>query len=259
MRIGLVGFGFIGAELHRRIAADSGPGEIVFVHSRTRARLAALPPDLVLDDLNDAARFAPDLIVEAAGPEVTRAHGEAFLAFADYMPLSLTALADDGLRRRLAAAAARSGRSLLIAHGALVGLDSLIEWREMWEAVAITFRKPPASLGHQTGPDAAETLLFDGSVREAAARYPHNVNAMVACALATTGLDDCRARLIADPAIDHLELAVEARGRDGSHLSICRRQPAGGVPGGVSGSEMAAAAHRSVMRAARPSEPVAFV
>lgn len=253
MRIGLIGFGFIGAELYRRIAAAPGAGRVVFVQNRTRDRLAAIPPDIVLDDLADAARFAPDLIVEAADPDVTRRHGEAFLAFADYMPLSLTALADDALRGRLERAAVRSGRSLLIAHGALVGMDSLIEWREMWDDVAISFRKPPASLG--VGQGAKEELLFDGSVRDAAVRYPHNVNAMVACALATTGLDRCRARLIADPAIDHLELAVEAAGRDGSRLSIRRCQPSRGV----SGSEMAAAAFRSVMRAGRISEPMAFV
>lgn len=255
MRVGLIGFGFIGAELYRSIAADTAGGQVVFVHNRTPGRLAAIPPDLILDDLADAARLAPDLIVEAADPEVTRRHGEAFLAFADYMPLSLTALADDGLRDALACAAARSGRSLLIAHGALVGLDSLIEWQAVWEEVAVTFRKPPASLGLCEAEDAKEELLFDGSVRDAAARYPHNVNAMVACALATTGLDRCRARLIADPAIDHLELAVEAIGRDGSRLSIRRCQPAMGV----SGSEMAAAAFRSVMRAGGISDPMAFV
>lgn len=244
MRIGLIGFGFIGADLYRRIAAEGSAIELAFVHNRTAARLAEVPHGLILDELAEARRLAPDLIVEAADPGVTRHHGADFLAFADYMPLSLTALADDGLRARLEAAAAGSGRSLLVAHGALVGMDSLVEWREAWEEVAITFRKPPASLGLRGAP--GETLLFDGSVRDIAARYPHNVNAMVACALATVGLDRCRARLIADPALDHLMLEVEARGRDGARLSIRRSQPATGV----SGSEMAASAWRSICRAA---------
>ena len=256
MRIGLIGFGFIGAELYRRIAADPGPAEITFVHNRSRDRLATVPPELILDDLADAARCTPDLIVEVAGPDVTQRHGEAFLAFADYMPLSLTALADDGLRERLQSAAARSGHSLLIAHGALVGLDSLVEWRAMWKHVAITFRKPPQSLGLVTAtPGGREMVLFDGNVRAIAERYPHNVNAMVACALATVGLDRCRARLVADPGIDHLELLVEAQGSDGSHLAIRRRQPAVGV----SGSEMAAAAYRSVLRAGGLASAMEFI
>jgi len=255
MRIGLIGFGFIGAELYRRIAAGGGSDAIAFVHGRSRERLAAVPDDLILDDLSKVGDRAPDLIVEVAGPEVSHRHGEAFLAFADYMPLSLTALADAPLFDRLTAAAARSGRSLLVAHGALVGLDSLVEWRDMWDEVSISFRKPPSSLGVTGAGAMQENILFDGSVRDIAARYPHNVNAMVACALATTGLDRCRARLVADPAIDHLELAVEARGRDGSHLSIRRRQPARGV----SGSEMAAAVYSSVRRAGGLSGAMAFV
>ena len=255
MRIGLIGFGFIGSELYRRIAADDGPGEVVFVHGRSRERLADLPGELILDDLSKASDLAPDLIVEVAGPEISHRHGAAFLAFADYMPLSRTALADTALSDRLAAAAARSGRSLFVAHGALVGLDSLVEWQGMWDEVAISFRKPPANLGISGIEATRESLLFDGSARDIAVRYPHNVNAMVACALATVGLDRCRARLVADPAIDHLELAVEARGRDGSSLSICRRQPARGV----SGSEMAAAVYSSVCRVSGPSGAMAFV
>lgn len=255
MRIGLIGFGFIGAELYRRLAADRGSAEVVFVHGRSPERLAGLPADLILDDLSEAGARAPDLVVEIAGPEVSHRHGEAILGFADYMPLSLTALADAALSDRLVGAAARSGRSLLVAHGALVGLDSLVEWRDMWDAVEISFRKPPASLGEGDGAIMEETVLFDGSVRDIASRYPHNVNAMVACALATVGLDRCRARLVADPAIDHMELSVEARGCDGSRLSIRRQQPARGV----SGSEMAAAVHSSVRRACGLSGTMAFV
>lgn len=255
MRVGLIGHGFIGSELYRRIVAASDRVEVAFVHNRRGERLVAIPPDLVLKDLAGARDHAPDLIVEVAGPEVTERWGEDFLTFANYMPLSLTALADDMLSERLASSAARSGHSLLIPHGALVGMDSLVEWRSMWNDVAITFHKPPASLGLETASINQATTVFEGSVREIAARYPHNVNAMVACALASVGLDRCRARLVADPTIDHLELVLEAHGRDGSHLSIRRQQPAIGV----SGSEMAAAAYRSVLRAGGLSGTVEYV
>ncbi|WP_182911813.1 aspartate dehydrogenase domain-containing protein [Sphingomonas cavernae] len=255
MRVGLIGFGFIGAEIYRRFADHVSTAEIAFVHNRNRDRLKGVPDALVLDDLDDARAFAPDLVVEVAGPEVSARHGEALLGIADYMPLSLTALADDALRARLVRSARLSGRSLFVAHGALVGLDSLVEWGAMWDRVSITFRKPPGSLGVAADAVTAETVLFDGSVREIARRYPHNVNAMVACALATTGLDLCHARLIADPGITHLELAIEAIGRDGTRLAIERRQPAVGV----SGSEMAEAVCRSILRAGGQSGAIEFV
>lgn len=253
MRIGLIGFGFIGSEIHRRIARDGGPLELAFVHSRSRARLAGVDSALILDDLADAHRFAPDLIVEIAGPRVTVDHGEALLAIADYMPLSLTALADDDLRARLIDRAGASGHSLFVAHGALVGADSLLEWRTMWDHVSICFRKPPRSLG--LADIERETVIFDGSVRQIARQFPHNVNAMVACALATTGLDACHARLVADPALDRLELLIDATGKDGSRLRIERSQPAIGV----SGSEMAEAVHRSILRAAGFAGAIEFV
>ena len=255
MRIGLIGFGFIGSEIHRRIARDGGPLELAFVHSRSRARLAGVDSALILDDLADAHRFAPDLIVEIAGPRVTVDHGEALLAIADYMPLSLTALADDDLRARLIDRAVASGHSLFVAHGALVGADSLLEWRTMWDHVSICFRKPPRSLGSAAEGVDRETVIFDGSVRRIARQFPHNVNAMVACALATTGLDACHARLVADPALDRLELLIDATGKDGSRLRIERSQPAIGV----SGSEMAEAVHRSILRAAGFAGAVEFV
>jgi len=255
MRIGLIGFGFIGSEIHRRIARAGGPLELAFVHNRSPDRLAGLDPALILDDLADARRFVPDLIVEIAGPEVTVQHGENLLSVADYMPLSLTALADDELRTRLTDQARQTGHSLLVAHGALVGADSLLEWRAMWDCVSITFRKPPRSIGPAGEGVTRETVIFDGSVRQIAQRFPHNVNAMVACALATTGLDDCRARLIADPALEHLQLAIEAIGKDGSRLTIERSQPAIGV----SGSEMAEAVYRSILRAVGCAGAMEFV
>lgn len=245
MRIGLIGYGFIGARIHERIAQTPGPFELAFVHSRTRPKLRDVPSHQILDDLGDAMRFGADLIVETASPEVTRQHGAQLVRAACYMPLSLTALVDDALRDHLVGEARAAGTSLLIAHGALVGMDSLIEWRSMWDEVSIGFRKPPQSLGLDPNGIDGPTLLFEGTVRDAARRFPRNVNAMVACALATVGLDRCRAEVVADPGIDQLELTLSATGRDGTRLSIQRRQPAVGV----SGSEMFEAVYRSILRA----------
>ena len=66
----------------------------------------------------------------------------------------------------------------------------------------------------ESGFDAAsirqETLVYDGPVRGIAALYPRNVNTMVTCALATTGLDACHARLVAVPLARRARRAVGA-------------------------------------------------
>lgn len=70
------------------------------MHNRNRARLAGVDPRHVLDRFEDFGSRAPDRVVETAHPDYTRRHGEAILARADCLPLSVTALADDALREQ---------------------------------------------------------------------------------------------------------------------------------------------------------------
>jgi predicted dinucleotide-utilizing enzyme len=176
------------------------------------------------------------------------------------MPLSVTALADDGLRERLVTTAERARRHLILPQGALVGTDALLAWRHMWRDVTITFRKHPLNIDltavkRRAQDITAETVIFDGSVREIAPLFPRNVNTMVTCALATVGLDKCRGRMIADPALDHAVAEVEAWGKDGSYLTTVKRQPMVGV----SGTEMFASTLRSVLKATGTGPPVDFL
>ena len=260
-RIGLIGFGYVGRQVFRRIARDPAWGiGIAFVHNRSAATLAEVPPELVLHDLAGMADRAPDLVVEMAHPDYTRRWGEAVLAHASYMPLAVTALADDALRGRLIAAAGAAGTSLAVPHGALMGLDSLHEWRAHWAEVTITFRKSPANIDFsESGLDPAairgETVLYDGPARGIARLFPRNVNTMVTCALATTGLDACRARLVAVPDLPVAIAEVEARGRDGSRLHMVKEQPAVGV----SGTEMFESQFASILRAAGARRALDFV
>lgn len=105
-RVGIIGFGFIGRALLAGISGEAGAAiglSPAFVHTRSGAP-GGVAPELVCADLERAAEFRPDLIVEVAHPSVTLRHGTAFLAHADYMPLSLTALAEPGMLDALTAA-----------------------------------------------------------------------------------------------------------------------------------------------------------
>lgn len=258
-RIGLIGFGYIGETVYRRIARSTDL-DVAFVHARDPRKLVDVPWSDVIEDLEDFATREPDLIVEMAHPDITRQYGEAFLRKTSYMMLSVTALGDAALEERLRATAAEAGTTIYLPHGALVGCDSLFEWREHWAEVTITFRKHPRNIDFaESGIDpatiTAETVVYDGPVRGIARLFPRNVNTMATCALATVGLDRCRGVLVADPALDVAIAEVVAIGRDGSRLETIKRQPAIGV----SGTEMLESQYHSILLAAGSHGPLAFV
>ncbi|UXM91592.1 aspartate dehydrogenase domain-containing protein [Paenarthrobacter sp. JL.01a] len=193
-----------------------------------------------------------DLVVEAAHPEVIRKHGARILTTSDLMVLSCGALVDDDVRVTLAETAKKHGTRLILPHGALVGVDSHVS--QLWETAAIEFVKSPSSL--EPAPDHTDrrTVLYDGPVRGIAALYPRNVNAMVTYALATVGLDNCRARLVSDPDATLGRLETVATGADGSRLHIIKEQPMNGV----SGTEMAGSVLGSLQKAMEQQPGLVF-
>ena len=250
MRIGVVGFGYIGRHVVDRIHGSNGLFELAFVHNRSAKALTAVDPALRLEDPERAYAHRPDLIVECAHPSITRRYGTTFLKSADYMPLSVTALADDILRSRLESSARDHGRRLLIPAGALLGGDELLMRQGRWSRVRVTFRKHPDNIDFGDSgliPERldGETVVYEGSVRGIAHLYPRNVNTMVTCALVSNGLDACEARLVADPRLDCAVAEVEAWDTEGGMVRTEKRQPVVGV----SGTEMLGSAWYSILRA----------
>jgi len=236
-RVGIMGFGYIGRFIFDQITSGNAPGlEVAFVWNRSIQRLRDLPAALILEDLDRFQQFAPDLLVEMCHPDVSKGYGERFLAETDYLMLSVTAMADPELNRLLIETAERNQHALFIPHGALVGVDNLQDGRDNWSEVTITFRKHPGSLDFsRSGIDPASitsaTVIFEGSVREVAEKFPRNVNTMATCAMAGLGFDKTRAVLIADPSLTSMHAEVTALGRDGGILETKKVEQAAGVSG----------------------------
>ena len=171
-----------------------------------------------------------------AHPAVTRQFGEMFLRETDYMPLSMTAFADEALQQRLLETARRSGTCLFIPHGAVVGLENIFEGRDLWEEVTMVMKKNPKNLDFSAAPQfkAAEitkaTVLYDGPTRAVCPLFPRNVNSHATVALAGIGFDRTRSVLVADPSLDVSVIEITAQGK-GVAMRIERSNPLKGVSG----------------------------
>ncbi|MGY6632127.1 MAG: aspartate dehydrogenase [Alkalilacustris sp.] len=160
---------------------------------------------------------AVPLVVEAAGHAAVAEHGPAALAAgSDLLLASVGALADTVLHRRITEAVARPGAGrLILPAGALAGVDALAAARlGGLDEVVYTARKPAATLL----PDrtlAVETVVLDGTAREAALAFPKSSNVAATVALAGLGFEATRVRIVADPAAEANIHTIAARGTFG--------------------------------------------
>jgi aspartate dehydrogenase len=227
VRVGIIGFGAIGRAL----------AEAIFDGRAGQARLAAVlvrSPEKVEPGsaerlgcrfTTDAADFLDsqmDLVVEAAGHEALRAYAEHVLrADKDLMVLAVGAFADAGFWERVTRLAHERGRRVYIPSAGIGGLD-LIGAAALADLEEVThlIRKPPRGLLPAEAAAAVEregkpVELFAGPAREAAPRFPANVNVAAAVSLAGVGLDRTFVRVVADPTVDRNTHEVVAKGHFG--------------------------------------------
>lgn len=153
---------------------------------------------------------SPDVVAECASHAAVRDYGHVILTSGcDLVVISIGALSDEDLYRRLVESAKVGGARLILPSGAIGGIDALAAARlSGLESVVYTGRKPPKAWKGTP----AEVLLkldmltepmvfFEGSARKAASDYPFNANVAATLAVAGVGLDNTQVRLVADPAI----------------------------------------------------------
>jgi aspartate dehydrogenase len=177
------------------------------------------------ESLNLLLTEKPNVVIEAAGHQALAQHGVAVLeAGIDLMVASVGALADALLLNQLSTAARSGGSSLLIAAGALGGLDALAsaKWAGFSEVTYRSEKSPKAWQGTaaQQLVDlenvTASTVFFEGNAREAALMFPQNANVAAAVALAGAGFEKTTVQLCADPHARFNRHLVNAQGPFGS-------------------------------------------
>jgi aspartate dehydrogenase len=228
IRLGFIGFGSIGSIAASVLKSEAPWVRVVGVLVQRMRPSADDIPFVV--DLPGLLERRPNLVVECAGHEALATHGAAVLAAGiDLMVVSVGALADPVLHANLLGAASSSGARLHVPAGAIGGLDWLSAAALAGlDDVIYRSRKPPRAWAGSPGhgatltPSSPARVFFRATVREAALRYPKNVNVAAAVALATIGFDRTKVELMVDPDIDENIHEVEAIGRAGSFvLRLC--------------------------------------
>ncbi|MEM7442188.1 MAG: aspartate dehydrogenase [Pseudomonadota bacterium] len=216
--IGIIGYGGIARTAIELVEGEkSGPIVGVLVRpGREDTVPKALNPVTTIDDLID---LDPHIIAECAGQPAVGEYGPAILAAGiDLLAISIGALADPSVETALRDAAEKGGSQIRLPPGAIGAIDALAAMKLAGlNRVAYRSRKPPRAWAKDTDDEAIteRTVLYRGTAREAALRYPKNANVAATVALAGLGLDETMVELVADPDAPGNVHEIEAEGPSG--------------------------------------------
>jgi len=257
-----VGFGKIGEYFYEKIQDPDCPLEVAFVWNRSIEKLAALPKELVLENLDNFPDRNADLIVEVAHVSITKQFGEKFLEHADFMIGSPTALADKELEDGLRKASTLHGHGVYVPAGAFWGGDDIKKMADQGslKGLKVTMKKHPSSFklsgeleekNNKVGDDPV--VLYEGPVRQLCPLAPFNVNTMACASIAAhnLGFDEVIGCLVADRSLTAHIIDIEVTGPTNEagtfNVMTVRTNPA--AVGAVTGSATFASFYQSLIRA----------
>lgn len=173
-------------------------------HANSLAQAVSALPCIAIDQL---LSVKPDIVVEFASRDAVAEYGETVLkAGCDFVVVSIGALSNDILKRRLETAAQEANRKIYIPNGAVGGLDLMQTFATMGPCkVVIQNTKAPKSLAgapylkDKTLSKTEAEVLYEGDVATAINGFPKNVNVAVASALASESMNTATVRVKSDP------------------------------------------------------------
>ncbi len=211
MKIGLIGFGTIGKELFRQIQNEEEM-EISFVFDIEKEKLGEIDSSLAVDSVETGLERNPDLVVEAAGFEAVKEYAKIILHKCDFLILSSSALAFEETENEIKKVCARNNTKLFIPSGAIIGMDGVRAVKGELDEVRIESKKNPKAFGRE---DRKRTVLFEGSAREGAKKFPKNVNVSATLSANGIGLDKTNVKIVSDPSLERNCHSIYAKGSFG--------------------------------------------
>lgn len=211
--VGIAGLGAIGRSVCKYLMEHRDKYQLCGICTRSHKKAQGF-----LEQINAAAPLtSPEDLADRADVIIEAVPGEAFRDVV--MPAiakgcTIITVSGGAILKNadMVAAAEQSGARLILATGALLGLDAVRAAAVgTINSVEMVTRKPPASL--RTAPYLIENdisvdnlaqakLLFDGSALNGCELFPANVNVAAALSLAGIGPTETHLQIWADPAVD---------------------------------------------------------
>ena len=221
MKIGIIGGGNIAKYLLKSVNIDRLLPNVTIRSALLRrpAESAEWERDYgvhVYTDLDAFLDSGIDIVVEAATVQAVQEYAEKVVAKRkNLVIISVGALVDQELVKRLNETCRQLGTRVLLPSGAIGGLDVIhaaMAAGEL-ESVSLTTRKPPLSL---IGRDVEqEEVVFEGTATDAISQFPKNINVAIVLSLAGLGSDKTTVRIVADPRTEKNTHCIEAVGAFG--------------------------------------------
>ncbi len=210
LKIGLVGCGFIGTELAKKIEQNSRAELVAIMDSipnqalQLERTLSKKPRILELPALIEES----DLVIEAAHPSIVpRLVEQCITSQRHLMVMSVGGLLEESKQLKTAR---EHGLTIAYPSGAIAGLDGIrAAARSGITRALLTTTKSPKSLGLSS---QEKHTVFEGNVHDAIARFPQNVNVAATLALACADPALVTVKIVCDPTVhtNTHEILIEA-------------------------------------------------
>lgn len=238
MKIGLIGCGSIGQFLLQKINEEKllPQFEITAVFDKREKsveKIQALASRYHFRSYRDMKSFLHaniDVVVECANIQFVKDYAIEIVERKDLLLISIGALADISLYEQLKSISKSKGTKFYLPTGAIGGLD-LIKAANIsggLHTVKLVSRKPLAALSDEKLTE--ETILFEGSAKDAIEKFPKNANVAIALSLAGVGIEKTSVTIIADPNVDKNIHRIQATGEFGKTEMTIENNPSPANP-----------------------------
>lgn len=229
IKLGVLGCGNIGRTVIKAIYDKNLNFSVEGVFDLNSNGFNMLPENLrkkikFFKDFDEFIKTPFDIVLESASQEAVKAYAKKIITNnKNLMVMSVGALADENFLFDLKKEAEIRNVKIYVPSGAISGIDGLKSaFIDKIESVELITRKNPKSLGVDV---SSETIIFEGSAKDAVQKFPKNINVSATLSLAGIGFEKTKVKIIADPKVASNIHEIHIKGNFGEILTISKNQP----------------------------------